>query len=64
MVSNATFINITYIVTVSFIGGGNGVPREIHRLAACRRQTLSYNVVSNTPRLGGIRTPNGSGDRH
>ena len=48
MVFNATFINITYIVAVSFFG----------------RQNLSYNVVSNTPRLSGIPTPNGSGDRH
>jgi len=28
------------------------------------RQTLSHNVVSNTPRLSGVRTHNISGDRH
>ena len=30
----------------------------------CHRQTLSHNVVSNIPRLSGIRTQNVRGDRH
>ena len=31
-----------------------GVPGENHRTTASHWQTLSHNVVSNTPRLGGI----------
>ena len=40
-----------------------GIPGENHRPAAIHWQTLSNNVVSSTPRLGGIRTQNVSGDR-
>ena len=32
-----------------FIGGGNRVPRENHRLAASHWQTLSHSAVSSTP---------------
>jgi hypothetical protein len=39
------------------------LPRENHRPAGSHRQTLSHIVVSSTPRLSGIRTPNVSGDR-
>ena len=40
----------SYIVAVSFIGGGNGVPRENHRPAAGQWQTLrSHDVVSSIP---------------
>jgi hypothetical protein len=46
--------NNTYIVAVSFIGGGN----------RSTLQTLPHNVVSSSPRLMGIRTHNVSGDRH
>jgi hypothetical protein len=35
----------------------NGVPTS-------HRQTLSHNVVLSKPRLSGIQTHNGSGDRH
>jgi hypothetical protein len=42
----------SYIVEVSFLGGGN------HRLAAGHWQTLSHNIVSSTPRLSGIRIHN------
>ena len=36
-----------------------GVPRENHQPDTSHWQTLSHNVVSNTPRLyGGILTPN------
>jgi hypothetical protein len=68
MVLNATFNNIKcfcYIVTVSFIGGGNrtgGVPGENHRPVADHWQTFSYNVVHLA--LIEIRTHNISGDRH
>jgi len=40
------------------------VPGENHQPAASHQQTLSHNVVSSTPRLSGVRTHNGSGDRH
>jgi hypothetical protein len=43
------FLRIQYIVAVSFIGEETGVPREYHRPATSHRQTLSHNVVSNTP---------------
>jgi hypothetical protein len=59
MVFNATFNNILVILWRSvFFAGGN------YRPAASHLQTLSYNVVSNTPRLSEIRTHNVSGDRH
>ena len=35
-----------------------------HQPVASHRQTLSYNVVLSTPRLGGVWTHNVSGDRH
>ena len=50
MVFNATFnINISYIVVVSFIGGGN---QSTQVPAARHWQTISNNVVSSTPRHG------------
>ena len=49
----------SYIVAVSFIGGGNRImPGENDQPATSDRQTLSYNVVSSTPRLSEIRTHN------
>jgi hypothetical protein len=36
-----------------------GVPGENHRPVTSNWQTLSHNVVSSTPRLGGIRIDNG-----
>jgi hypothetical protein len=39
-----------YIVAVSFIGGETGVPRENDRSTTSHWQTLTYNVVSSTPR--------------
>ena len=65
MVFNATFNNISVIswrsaLLVKEIEG----PTEIHRHAASHWQTLSYNVVSSTTRLNGIRTDNISGDKH
>ena len=55
------------IVAVSFIGGGNRSTRR--KLQTCRKSltnniSFSYNVVSSTPRLGGIQTHNFSGDKH
>ena len=40
----------SYIVAVSFIGGGTRVPIENHWPAASHWQTLSHNVASRTPR--------------
>jgi hypothetical protein len=48
MVFNTTFNNI-YIVAVSFIGGGNGVPGENHRPVDSHWQIVSHNIVSSTP---------------
>ena len=51
IVFNATF-NIISVISwrsVSLVEE-TGVPRENHRPAASHRQTLSQNVVSNTPR--------------
>jgi hypothetical protein len=53
----------SYIVVVSFIGGGEtGMPGENYSPAASHRQTLSHNVVHLA--LVEIRTHNISGDRH
>jgi hypothetical protein len=41
-----------------------GVPGEYHRRIASHWQTLSNNVVSGAPCMGGIRSHNVSGDRH
>jgi hypothetical protein len=42
------------------------VPSENHStsLSQVTDKLLSHNVVSSTPRLGGIRTHNFSGDMH
>jgi hypothetical protein len=56
---------ISYIVAVSFIGGGNRSTRRIP--PTCRKSLtniLSHNVVSSTPRLNKARTHKVSGDRH
>jgi hypothetical protein len=37
---------------------------ENHRSVASNRHTLSHNVVSSTPRLGGVRAHNFRGDGH
>jgi hypothetical protein len=41
-----------------------GVTAENPRPCGSHRQNLSYNIVSSTPCLRGIRTHNFSGDRH
>ena len=65
MAFNAIFNNISVILWWSvLLMEETGVPRENHRPVASRWQTLSHNVVSSTPRLGGIRTHNISGDGH
>ena len=56
---NATFINISVISWRSvLLMEETGVPRERHRPAASNGKTLSHNVVSSTPCLSSIRTPN------
>ena len=42
-----TFNNISIIVAVSFIDGGNRLPGENHRPVASHWRTLSHNVVSS-----------------
>ena len=65
MVFNATFNNISVISSQSvLLVEETGVPGENHRPATSHWQTLSYNVVSSTPHLSGIRTHKVSGDRH
>ena len=60
-VFNATFNNISVISRRSVLLVEEiGVPGENHRPAA----TLSYDVISSTPRLSGIRIHNVSGHRH
>ena len=64
MVFNATFNNISVISERSvLLVEETRVPRENHRPAASHWQTLSHNVVSITPHLGGIQTHNFS-DRY
>ena len=63
MVLNATSNNISVLswLLVLLVGesGGNYTP-------TCRKSLTKFitDVVSSTPRLGGIRTHNVSGDRH
>ena len=65
MVFNATFNNISVISWRSvLLVGETGVPGENYRPVANHWQTLSHDVVSNTPRLGLVRTHNVSGDKY
>jgi hypothetical protein len=65
MVFNATFNNISVISLRSvWLVEETGVSGENHRPSASHWQTLSHNVVSSTPRLSWMPTPNVSGDRH
>jgi len=51
MLLNTNFNNISVISWRSvLLVEETGVPRENHRPVASHRQTLSYNVVSSTPR--------------
>ena len=52
----------SYILTVSFIGGGTWNIRR--KPLTCHKSLtkLSHNVVSNTPQMSGIRTHNISSD--
>ena len=64
-VLNATFNNISFISWRSvLLLQETGEPGENHRVVASHCQTLSHNVVSNTPRLSGIQTHNVNGDNH
>ena len=53
----------SYIVAVSFTGGGNRRTRRNHRPVASHRQALSHNVVVHLALIE-IRTHNISGDSH
>ena len=65
MVFNTIFNNISIISWRSvLLAEETGGPGENHRPVASNWQTLSHNVVSNIPRLSGIRTQNVSGDSH
>jgi hypothetical protein len=65
MVLNATFNNISVILWQSILFvEKTGVPGANHRPSASHWQTLSHNVVSSTPHLGGIRTHSLSGERY
>ena len=59
---NGRSLKISYIVSVSFIGGETGGPGENHCPVSSHWQTLSHNVVHLA--LIEIRTHNISGDRH
>jgi len=64
-VFNATFNNISAISWGSvLLVEKTGVSGENHRPVASHWQTLLHNVASSTPRMGGIRTHNVSGDRY
>ena len=54
----------SYIVAVSFIGGGNQSTQRKPPTCHKSLKILSHNVVSSSPRMTGIRTHNVSGDRH
>jgi hypothetical protein len=63
--ASATFNNISDILWRSvLLVGETGVPGVTHQPPASHWQTLSHTVVSSTPRLNGIRTNNGRGERH
>ena len=65
MVFNTTFNNMCVISWQSvLLVEETGVPRENHQTAASHPQTLSYNVVSSTPRPSRVQTHNINGDRH
>ena len=65
MVLNAILNNISVISWRSvLLLEDTGEPGENNRAVASHCQTLSHNVVSNTPRLSGIQTHNVSGDKH
>jgi len=65
MVFNATFNNISVISCPSvLLVKQTGVPGENYRPAANHLQTISHSIVSTTPRLSGVRTPDISSDMH
>jgi len=61
---NAIFNNIPFISWWSVLLVDTGIPGENYRPASSHRQTVSHNVVSSIPLLGGIRTHNVNGDGH
>ena len=65
IVPSATINNISDISQRSvLLVEETRTPRENHWPVASHWQTLSYNVVSSTSRLSGVRTHNVRGDRH
>ena len=64
MVFNATFNNMSVILWWPVLMKETGVHGEFHGPVASHYQTLSHNVVSNTPRPYGIRTHKVSGVRN
>ena len=58
---NVMMLNATSTIFQLYRGGF--IVGENQRPAASHWQTLSYNVVSSTPRLSGIRTHNVNGER-
>ena len=65
MVFDATLNNIS-VISQSVLVEETRVPSENHStsLSQVTDKLLSHNVVSSTPRLGGIQTHNFSGDMH
>jgi hypothetical protein len=43
-------LQLRYVMTVSFIGGENGVPEKTTDLSQVTDKTLPHNIVSSTPR--------------
>ena len=65
MVFYATFNNISVISWRSvLLVEEPRVSKENHRPVASHWQPFSYNIVSSTPCVSGIRTHNVTGDRH
>ena len=67
MVFNVTFNNILVILWRSvLLVEETRVPEKTTdlELSQVTEKLLSYNVVSSSPHLSGIRTHNFSGDRH
>ena len=65
MVFNGTYNNISVISWHSFLlVVETRVPGENHRPVASHQQTLSYNVVSSTQAMNGVRTHNFCADRY